>query len=289
MLDFMSDDPESVPIKLSITEQMAYCTVRIETNNGTGTGFFYQFRINETTAIPIVVTNKHVVAGTTTGKFLMTRMQPDGSPDTENHCEYEFPDFPSNWKHHPDADVDLCAMPIASVITMAEADGIRLFYRTISNELLPTNADREEFNPVEEIIMVGYPNGLWDEAHNMPIFRRGITASHPNLNWNGKPEFLIDAACYPGSSGSPVFLLNQGGYTTRSGGTHLGSTRIKFLGVLYAGPQQSIEGEITIVDVPTQNKPIAVSRMPINLGIVIYAEKVEEFGTVLKADAGITA
>ncbi len=44
--------------------------------------------------------------------------------------------------------------------------------------------------------MIGYPNGIWDEANNMPIIRRGITATHPNFNYNGKPEFMIDAACF---------------------------------------------------------------------------------------------
>lgn len=52
--------------------------------------------------------------------------------------------------------------------------------------------------------MVGYPDGIWDEFNNQPIVRRGITATHPKNDFNGKGEFLIDAVCFPGSSGSPV-------------------------------------------------------------------------------------
>ena len=40
----------------------------------------------------------------------------------------------------------------------------------------------------------------------MPILRRGTTATPIALNFEGRPEFLIDAAVYPGSSGSPVFV-----------------------------------------------------------------------------------
>lgn len=38
------------------------------------------------------------------------------------------------------------------------------------------------------------------------FFRRGITATNINFDYNGKKEFVIDAACFPGSSGFPVFI-----------------------------------------------------------------------------------
>lgn len=131
--------------------------------------------------------------------------------------------------------------------------------------------------------MVGYPNGIWDQKHNMPVLRRGITATHPNLDWNGRPEFLIDAACFPGSSGSPVFLFNMGGYSTKSGGMVIGTGRIKLLGVLYAGPQHTVTGEIKIVPVPTADRPIAVSSIPNNLGMIIKANKLNELDVALAA------
>ena len=38
--------------------------------------------------------------------------------------------------------------------------------------------------------MIGYPNGLWDEKHNLLIFRSGIAASHPAMVENGLPGEL---------------------------------------------------------------------------------------------------
>jgi hypothetical protein len=129
--------------------------------------------------------------------------------------------------------------------------------------------------------MIGYPNGIWDSVNNLPIIRKGITATHPSIDYDGRREFLIDAACFPGSSGSPVFLFNLSSYTTKSGGTIIGGSRIKLIGVLYAGPQYSAEGEVRIVNVPTQQKVVAVSAIPNNLGFVIKAERLRDFDPIL--------
>lgn len=132
---------------------------------------------------------------------------------------------------------------------------------------------------MDDITMIGYPKGIWDEANNFPVFRKGITATNPKYNWNNKKEFLIDCACFPGSSGSPVLLINMGGYFTRSGLT-LGSTRVKLLGILYAGPQHTATGEIEIVDVPITQRLVLISRIPNNLGIVIKSELLKDFDSV---------
>ncbi len=60
--------------------------------------------------------------------------------------------------------------------------------------------------------MVGYPVGLWDSVNNMPILRRGSTATLLDWTYEGRQEFVIDAACFPGSSGSPVFKYTVGDY-----------------------------------------------------------------------------
>lgn len=127
--------------------------------------------------------------------------------------------------------------------------------------------------------MIGYPNGIWDEVNNFPIFRTGVIASNLKHNWNGKPEFLIDAACFPGSSGSPVLLCDVGQFLTRKG-TQIGSTRIRLLGILYAGPVQTIEGRV--IPVPNIDQAISRANMPINLGHVIKAQQLFIFEKLLK-------
>ncbi len=128
--------------------------------------------------------------------------------------------------------------------------------------------------------MVGYPNGIWDRQHNFPVFRSGVAATHYRYDWNGRPEFLIDCACFPGSSGSPVLVCDLGQVLTRKG-CNLGSSRIKFLGILYAGPQHRVDGRVEIVPVPTVDRIVSVSEIPNNLGVVIKSRKVLEFDAVL--------
>jgi hypothetical protein len=123
---------------------------------------------------------------------------------------------------------------------------------------------------MEDVIMLGYPNGIWDAKHNLPIIRRGVTATHAKLPLNGKPEFLIDAACFPGSSGSPVFLANIGGYFDYAGNLIFGS-RVFLLGTLWGGPVQRTEGEVKVVEVPVDTKAVAQWAVPMNLGYVVRA------------------
>jgi hypothetical protein len=62
------------------------------------------------------------------------------------------------------------------------------------------------------VLFIGYPDGRYDQANNLPILRAGKIASLPKVDFDGKPEFLIDAQVYRGSSGSPVFARIGGEY-----------------------------------------------------------------------------
>ena len=59
-------------------------------------------------------------------------------------------------------------------------------------------------------------------------------------------------------------------------------SRIKLLGVLYAGPQHTVQGDVLIVPVATQQKAITVAGIPNNLGIIIKAEQLLAFEGKLK-------
>lgn len=125
--------------------------------------------------------------------------------------------------------------------------------------------------------MVGHPNSLWDATNNLPIVRKGITATNYNVDYNGEKKFLVDMAVFPGSSGSPVFIFNKGAYTKKDGEVYLGS-RFLFLGIVAEVFIKSLKGEIKVVPVPTANVKLeTVTDIPINLGIVIKAEKLLDF------------
>jgi len=275
-------------LNLSHSEQLSYSTIRIECqytdgNSGTGTGYFFNLKEDEATKIhvPVVITNKHVVKNSKQIRLLFTKANSSNEPLDKEHFDIFFDSSSFPIFKHPEADVDLCAIPIQPFIEEANRRKEKLFFIPINKSILPTKEQIENFSAMEEIIMIGYPNGIWDSQNNKPIFRKGVTATHPNFDYNGKKEFLIDAACFPGSSGSPVFIFNEGGYMDKKGNINMGQSRIILLGTLYAGPQQTTTGEIQVINVPTSQKAISVSNIPINLGLIIRSERIMELDKLI--------
>ena len=62
----------------------------------------------------------------------------------------------------------------------------------------------------------------------------------------------------------------------------LGGGRIKLLGVLYAGPQHTVTGDIQIIKVPTLEKPVSIQSIPNNLGMVIKSKNLIALENMLK-------
>ena len=137
--------------------------------------------------------------------------------------------------------------------------------------MLPKASDKKSISAIEDVYMIGYPNGLWDNVNNKPIIRKGITATNFNFDYQGEKEFLIDMACFPGSSGSPIVLINTE--------AEIMTRKLMLLGVLYAGPQHIIEGTLEL----THNRKIkTTSNIPNNLGYVIKSERIIELEQLFK-------
>ena len=267
---------DSVITPVSIIEELLFTTVRIvaEEESGTervGTGFFFDATVDQTRILPLIVTNKHVVQNARTGRFQLHEADDSGPQLRPLGRSFEIPlsNFESYWVGHPDASVDLCAMPFEPIQEQAEASGRRIFRRAFNESLILPESKLAELNAAEDILMVGYPIGLWDKTNNLPLIRRGVTASHPAVDFNGRPVFVIDAACFPGSSGSPVVLANIGLLYDKKLGAFGVGIRYALLGVLYAGPQMMAEGEIAVKPIPTKVMPIAQTPLMIHLGYVI--------------------
>jgi hypothetical protein len=266
-------------MSLGLMEQLTHSTVRIETNLhdggiSTGTGFYMNFLQKADTCVPVIVTNKHVVANAKIGKFHVTLATNDGLPDTGKHQLFQFADFEQQCVKHPDPGIDLAAFLIGPLLNKAQQAGGKLFYIPLRTELIPKDEERETYSSMEDIVMIGYPNGIWDAKNNLPVIRKGITATHANVPWNGKSEFLTDIASFPGSSGSPVFLANIGGYMDNKGNTYMGTHRIRLLGVHYAGAMHTASGKIQIVTAPTSNVPVPITQIPNNIGVAINSKEI---------------
>jgi hypothetical protein len=219
-------------------------------------------------AMPMLITNKHVIRDALSVTVAITHMTNNG-PAFGKFTRIDIDSTGFEVIEHPDPSIDLAAFSVSRALTEMDRLGTPGYYRGLSVENIPTTAQIADLTSIEDILMIGYPTGIWDEANNLPIVRRGTTATPYAVDYNNKPEFAIDCACFPGSSGSPIFIANNGSYPGKNGPI-IGS-RFFLMGLLWGGPQYDAQGEIVARPVPTSTGSIAISRIPTNLGYCLKA------------------
>ena len=107
--------------------------------------------------------------------------------------------------------------------------------------------------PSEAVSIIGFPRGL-TSGGKFPIWKTGHVASDIDIDWNGRPVFLIDATTKGGMSGSPVIAKRVSIYQS-SRGNEIGNA-VKFLGV-YSGREISDSG----IEVGSVWKPRVISQI----------------------------
>lgn len=289
----MTDIPKTVaeeaivpkPADIVPLEQVQHSTAIVRCVNSaglpsSGTGFLFAFFKHNGQEVLTVVTNKHVVAGAEKGAFRWTLKNSAGGPDYGKFHDLVFEkDFEKGWLPHPDPAVDLAIFPLGGFFGDLIKAGTPAYIIAGDSTGIPTDQDFKQLLPLEDVLVVGYPDGISDIRNNIPVFRRGITATPVNIDFEGRQEFLIDAAIYPGSSGSPVFIYNQGSWLNRQNQVQIG-TRLMLVGIVYAVAQHSVNGELRIIPAPTQ-KQVATSQIPNNLGLCIKSSRILEFEPVI--------
>lgn len=264
-------------ISLPAVEWICRSTIRIEAteSNGAtscGTGFAVEVD-GKGGSIPLIITNNHVVEDAPSLKFRLSAFNDDGHPIDAVDVDLQIE--PSAIFSHPNPDIDLCAIPLGPVLNNMTSHGRNPMLTRIRAEDIASDSDDAECPLGGRVLMAGYPIGLWDEQTNTPVVRSGVLATSPAINWHGLPQFLIDCAVFPGSSGSPVFWYEPVSYTTKAKTLRSG-TIVKLLGVLYAGPVFDARGTIKVRDVPTARTPYAETELPTNLGLVLNVRALRE-------------
>jgi len=271
---------------MTSVELLAYSTVLIECVDndgscGSGTGFFVVFEPNKETHEPmlVLITNKHVVVNARRLTLVFT-VSKNGMPTDEKY-RISLDGFRPLWVFHPDAHVDLCALQLSVVISMAHRKGKELMISPFSLQQIACKDEYLKMIHGEDVYMIGYPDGIKDNINNQPIFRRGVLATSPKFDFEGKPHFLIDMAVFPGSSGSPVVSIKYGLCmdTRRLVYREFEYGNIKLLGIAFATCLHDSMGKI--FEIPSSNK-LALTRIPNNLGVVVKADLIIELEALFK-------
>ena len=273
---------------LSPAERIISSTVRIECARrgrgvSTGTGFFCRLLQKDGYYAPVLVTCRHVVAGAQRGRLHLHLATSRGQPLTAKYHTLTLDDFQSRWLPHPETRVDLCVMPMAELLLEVQ-QRTTLAFELLDAALIPTAAELAELSAGDDVVVVSYPNGVWDSVNNRPVVRKGITATEPRVEYMGRAEFLIDMAWLPGASGSPVFLWNIGSYVTKAGESR-GGSRVKLLGILSGSPAHRLTSAVELMNESLDQQATASPAILDTFGVVVKARKLLEFEPILEAMA----
>jgi len=247
----------SSPISLT----WVHATIRVENEWGKGgTGFLVIRKIDSKQGKAFVVTNKHVIHpdpqirekaafltlylnarekdGTVLGKSFQVQLSEDGQ---------------KLWREHPDPNVDVLAVDVTSLINSHQ----NLENKGADYSLFATPGVLKEENITEgeEVLILGYPLGLFHSRIHSPLVRQGIVATKIGEKIQMRlrlpsggirrveiPGFLVDAAIIPGSSGSPVVLKPTIGRKVKDK-VEMGMATPYLLGIVSATETASIRME----------------------------------------------
>jgi hypothetical protein len=271
------------------SEYMLFSTVRIETTGvadketgkikkGTATGFLYRFRENGEDK-SLLVTNRHVFedASKATLNFQLCKEHNGKLVPAGADYAHEISNIDACVVNHPLDDIDLCAISVEPIEEEARIKGKEIYTAFIESSMLPSQGSLELMPVIQDVFMYGYPIGLWDKFNNLPIVRKGVLSSHPALDFCGQPKGAVDIASFPGSSGSPIFILSDGGPISDKHGNVWANRRICiFLGIQSERARMRDDGTFDMAAIPVQHQPVEDKGMlPIHLGYYIKSSQIK--------------
>lgn len=276
------------PASTRTEDALVLTTVRISAGltgaepTSVGTGFLYKVAHSATNiAKCLLITNKHVVHGAEVVHFLIshaasvTDLNEQHQPVGRQDQLFTMP-LVGNLYLHRDENVDLCAIDVTIPIGNLLGAGKKIRSMIIDASWLPSEIDRKNMRTVEPVMVIGYPRGLFDSHNNMPIVRKGATATHPLAHYNNRRDFLIDVAAYGGSSGSPVFSFESPFYR-QDDGTLAPGSKGQFLGVVWGVIETTSEGTLHVVEIPSALTQIPLTKTSLNLAIALHGDLIRDF------------
>lgn len=168
-----------------------------------------------------------------------------------------------------DKEIDVVAINITSFIMdfIKNKDQTIIYPCNLTTENFPRKTI-EKFEVADEVLIVSYPLGFYDNHNNFPIVKSGIISSGWGLNFRNQKLFEVDIQLYPGSSGGlviskPKNILFQDGTLYQSE-----KKQFVFLGIY--------SGEYTIKKTNTNDGKTETIEYKLGLGNVWYSEIVDE-------------
>lgn len=260
-----------------VTKQLILSTVRIiaytKKGTATGTGFVYLHKRNGKSRY-FVVTNKHVIKDAIRGEMIFHEGELiNGKMTPKLRCGLSVPFNEHDFWGNSNNLIDIAVMNISTIVNV----NLENFYlMAITEKVRPKDEKKDKLiSPIEEVLFIGYPIGIWDTKNYLPIVRKGITATPYYINFENEKKYLIDAAVFPGSSGSPVFIYRSGTHLDNSGDMQIGE-QLYFIGIISEYLKVTKKGKIIKEEIPSSLESYVEIDQALNLGIVFNDAAVVE-------------
>lgn len=247
-------------------------TVKIQSLDATGrpfsgTGFFLAHRVGDKT-YGFAVTCSHVVRSAISGT-LTFQIDEGGQPRFGKSCGISVSNFASLWFHNPNESIDVAVCLINPFLDFAKTNlKTQLYFQILNTDAVPDDNYVAELDAIEEVLFIGYPNGLVEKSMLLPISRRGVTATPYSVDFNGEAKFLVDGSVFPGSSGSPVFKIERWQRITRKGAPET-ANRTMLLGMISQAFFHAPETDIALGEIPGNALEKSDAREMIDLGMAV--------------------
>lgn len=240
----------SVPLQ----KVFLYSTVYVKNSFGNvGTGFLIAKKVEENKMGTFLITNKHILRKNSDGefsKFIEVRFY---SKDNKKAVEWiKIPILLDNDKFtdivfmHPQEEVDIVGILISPVINQFQ-EKIN-FTRLGEDSILSREiAQKELIDAGEDLLILGYPGGIFSENNYLPLVKTGLLASSSSEDLYlklGTKEikgkiYLIEGALFGGNSGGPVFVKIREKVERKEDGLHQSVNIGEYIPMYLLGVQSS--------------------------------------------------
>lgn len=197
----------------TLYKDLMFSVLRIVVTNedgsgDTGTSLLVDLESELGKLTPVLITNKHVIQNAIEISIQLPMSEGPKGVILGDTVDIKITLEGDRFFSPPDCDVDIAIIPFGAILRdlMIQDPNRKPFVRVLPVSEFPSDEEYASLDALEEVFFMGFPDGRRDSLNKTPIIRRGITATPATLHFDGRPEFLIDASVFPGSSGSPLFV-----------------------------------------------------------------------------------
>jgi hypothetical protein len=193
-----------------VIESLPLAVTQVTTMHGNqrltnATGFFF-----ERDGHLFVVTSRHVVLDEPSKHFpdrieIELHVNPENLAETVQFSIPLYQDGKSIWREGTDS---AGAIDVVAVQLDRLALPKKMLYHAFKPAHLYRKLDMVEMGA--PLLIVGFPLGVHDTLHRLPVVRQAVIASSFGIRFQGKGCFLTDARMHRGTSGAPVVARKHG-------------------------------------------------------------------------------